>query len=612
MDKTFSDLMDIVNRSKQYDTGTPKPRPKKVAPPVKEYAPREYDIVEEKPKRKTATKSSAGSLSNSKLSEMVSKATKSTTKKATSTKSTTKTTAKKTAEKKTPAKSTSTKSTTTKKTTTKKATAPKTDKLSALMNKVSTQKTSAKPKEEKVEEKAFIPDTAPEVSEDYSAKIVKEPEVKVEEAKPTTKPAFPKFELPAARPKVKPAKSITDKEPTNNEDAQLYAALKNSLFGGGTDISEYLTADEVSEMTQQNYEDNFQKLEANKLNEEISKEQQEYEQLFTGSFSSFYDMADNEEENTETFERDERKPHDSTYELDTGSKNLDQKIADYYKRKQEMIEKYNAEEDYIEEKKEDENAPIDYDAIFGGTIMSRDEVLGFKNRNEQKPAQDTETEDTTMEENPVFTEYLARNTNNQYGYEQPTTESSTENPTEENISTEVNPQENVALDVEPTTQPVEEVSTSEPVNNNAPADYVSAFGTVESYDNTPETETSEDVNNNTVAEPEESVVTGDNFVMTPSEQPAGEVMEYSNQVPVDFSEMTKVEDIVEQEDSASQPEERKSLLSAFVQNKTYDTETHRLDQFRQGIHDEHVQAGNAPYAEGRSGLLVARLAAACL
>ena len=55
MDKTFSDLMDIVNRSKKYDTDTPKPRAKRPAPVVEEYEPREYDIVEEKPKRKTAT-----------------------------------------------------------------------------------------------------------------------------------------------------------------------------------------------------------------------------------------------------------------------------------------------------------------------------------------------------------------------------------------------------------------------------------------------------------------------------------------------------------------------------------------------------------------------------
>ena len=63
MDKTFSDLMDIVNRSKQYDNGSPKPRPKKVAPKVEEYEPRDFDVVEEKPKRKTATKTAAAKTS---------------------------------------------------------------------------------------------------------------------------------------------------------------------------------------------------------------------------------------------------------------------------------------------------------------------------------------------------------------------------------------------------------------------------------------------------------------------------------------------------------------------------------------------------------------------
>ena len=290
MDKTFSDLMDIVNRSKKYDTDTPKPRAKKTpSTVVEEYKPREFDIVEEKPKKKTATSSAAKALSNSKLGELVSKTTKKTT-----TKTSTKSTAKKPAEKKTPAKSTTAKSTTAKKTTTKK-TAPKSDALSALMNKVNTAKKTATKKEQPVEkDKPVILDTADEVIDNVSTDTAGKPTAEKE----TVKSAH-KFEF-EARPKVKPAKSLTDKEPASDKDAQLFAALKNSLFAGGTDISDYLYADEVDEMSQQNYEENFSKQEADKLNDEISKEQQEYEQLFTGSFSSFYDMADNEEENTET------------------------------------------------------------------------------------------------------------------------------------------------------------------------------------------------------------------------------------------------------------------------------------------------------------------------
>lgn len=559
MDKTFSDLMDIVNRSKKYDTDTPKPRAKKTpSTVVEEYKPREYDIVEEKPKRKTATSSAAKALSNSKLGELVSKTTKKTT-----TKTSTKSTAKKPAEKKTPAKSTTAKSTTAKKTTTKK-TAPKSDALSALMNKVNTTKKTATKKEQPVEkDKPVILDTADEVIDNVSNDTAQQPTAEKETVKSATK-----FEF-EARPKVKPAKSLTDKEPASDKDAQLFAALKNSLFAGGTDISDYLYADEVDEMSQQNYEENFSKQEADKLNDEISKEQQEYEQLFTGSFSSFYDMADNEEENTETFARDEKKPHDSTYELDTGSRNLDQKIADYYKRKQEMIDKYNAEEeDFVEEKKEDENAPVDYDAIFGGSMMSRDEVLGMKNRSTEQPTEE-QIPEQNAEENTVFGEYLARNTVNELDTDNSntTTVETVEEPVAETVTTAEEP--TIEETVETTTAAETDYTTvaaetemEEVVEDNNSTPYQSAFGEVEV--DTVE-DTTEETYNNTNNEP---VVNGDNFSSLPSEQPAGEVMEYSNQVPVDFSSMTTVEDIVTEE-PVEEPVERKSLLSAFVSNKNY-------------------------------------------
>ena len=79
MDKTFSDLMDIVNRSKKYDAPAPKQRARKVEPPVEEeYTPREYDIVEEKPKRKSPVKSTSSSLSNTKLGSLLEKTAKTT------------------------------------------------------------------------------------------------------------------------------------------------------------------------------------------------------------------------------------------------------------------------------------------------------------------------------------------------------------------------------------------------------------------------------------------------------------------------------------------------------------------------------------------------------
>ncbi len=514
--------MDIVNRSKKYDTAEPKPRAKKVAPPVVEedYSPREYDIVEEKPKRKSSAKSTSSSFSNSKLNSLVEKTTKTSAKKTTAS-STKPSTAKKstTPSKKTPAKST------TKTSTTKKSTTPKTDKLNALLNNVDKKKA-----EKKVE-----------------SVVEKTPEPVAEK-----KPEPLKFELPESRPKVKPAKSYVDKEPTNQQDAQLYAALKNSLFSNGTDISEYLTADEEMEMNQQSYQDNRIKQEASKINEEISKEQQEYEQLFTGSFSSFYDSEETEEE-TETFERDEKNPNDSTYELNTGNRNLDQKIADYYKRKQEMINKYNAEEeDYTPTQKSDDNERVDYDAIFSGSILSREELLGEK---EEPKNETTDTTENTESANETITaETSAFATTEEAITEEETIENETiqESPEVEQTPITETPMEETPVEQTPAEEtsaelPVEETLIEETIkqpvseeNNEDTTPYSNFTGNIE----------------------EKESVTGENFVMTPAEpEPVGEVMEYSNQVPVDYSTMTKVEEIVEPE-----PEARTSLLSAYVTN----------------------------------------------
>ena len=544
MDKTFSDLMDIVNRSKKYDAPAPKQRARKVEPPVEEeYTPREYDIVEEKPKRKSPVKSTSSSLSNSKLGSLIEKTTKATTKKATTAKSSTKTsTAKKSqTAKKAPAK-------TTKTTETKKATAPKADKLNALLGNVN--------KAEKVEKVEKAPEVIAETPAPEVEKPVEQPvEKKVE---------MPKFELPAARPKVKPAKSVTEKAPENDKDAQLYAALKNSLFSGGTDISEYLTANEEMEMSQQTYQDNRIRQEASKINEEISKEQQEYEQLFTGSFSSFYDTEEIEDDNNETFERDEKNPHDSTYELNTGNRNLDQKIADYYKRKQEMIDKYNSEEeDYTETKKEDNNDVVDYDAIFGGTMVSRDELLGEKE--EPAPAtEETPVEETTDTTITAETSAFA------------TTEETTpveENTTEELVETTPVVEETTETPVEAvaTEQPVEATPVVAPTTNSNEEHLKSVLHNI-LYANEEEevvadktaTEDTTPYSNFTGSVEEKPAVNGENFVMTtPEPEPVGEVMEYSNQVPVDYTTMTKVEEIVEPEPVV---EERKSLLSAYVTN----------------------------------------------
>ena len=188
MDKTFNDLMDIVNRTKKIDGADrprPKPRPRAVeVEEEEEYTPREYDIVEEKPKRTRTVKKDSPSLfaEESAIGKMLDK--KTTKKSATKTSST--------------AKKSTTKKSTTKKTPTK--------------TEESTPKTST-----------------PKVSK---PKLTKEDilsEIKVVSAKKSSTP--------------KPASTTPNVDVNDPKNAQLYAALKNSLFSGGTDISEYMEMD---------------------------------------------------------------------------------------------------------------------------------------------------------------------------------------------------------------------------------------------------------------------------------------------------------------------------------------------------------------------------------
>ena len=52
MDKTYNDLMDIVNRTKKYDAPKARPKPRPTPVVEEEYnEPVEYDVVEEKPKK---------------------------------------------------------------------------------------------------------------------------------------------------------------------------------------------------------------------------------------------------------------------------------------------------------------------------------------------------------------------------------------------------------------------------------------------------------------------------------------------------------------------------------------------------------------------------------
>lgn len=373
MDKTFNDLMDIVNRTKKID-GNDRPKPKS-RPVVREidedYEPREYDVVDTPKRTRTVKKTSPKLFDKETIDKALGKKTtkKSSTKKTTTTKKAS--TAKKTTTKKTPAKSESSAA---------KKTTPKV----------------SKPKISK---------------EDILSEI--------------------KVELQNTKNKAAKKETATSTNLDDPKNAQLYAALQNSLFSGGTDISEYMEMENSAE-AQKSLQELRAKREAQKINAEITKEQQEYEQLFTGSLGSVFqnnpeetieeeqESADNNEvdvnkKNAElaselnairanlenkkngvvATEKTPVKPenkHDATYELDTGNKDLDKKIAEYYKRKQEKINAYKAQEEGLiepEEKSSNEEEPIDYEAIFGGSMMTRDQLLGI----ESEP----ETEDIAIE-----------------------------------------------------------------------------------------------------------------------------------------------------------------------------------------------------------------------
>ena len=69
MDKTYSDLMDIVNRTKKFDTGSKAPRPRPRPQPVveesveeEEFTPREFDIEEKEVRAKKGSKLFGGAL----------------------------------------------------------------------------------------------------------------------------------------------------------------------------------------------------------------------------------------------------------------------------------------------------------------------------------------------------------------------------------------------------------------------------------------------------------------------------------------------------------------------------------------------------------------------
>ena len=558
MDKTFNDLMDIVNRTKKIDGKDSRPAPRPKAPVVEEsyddeYTPREFDLNLPK-KRKTKSEPLADE--DSAIGKLLNKSTK-----------------------KAPAK---------KKTTTKSSTAKK---------KTTTKSSSKTTPKKKVEEKAET--------------VAK---------KPATKPA------------KTPPPTISASTTPDPKNAQLYEALQNSLFSGGTDISEYMNEDTSLDEAQSSLKEIRAKREAQKINAEISKEQQEYEQLFTGSFltpqpeetpadeepdeQKEINVAEKNAElnnelnkikatleskkNNPSVARTEKTAQDSTFELETGNKDLDKKIAEYYRRKQEKINKYNAEEEiYDTPSPKQEDEAVDYASIFGGEMTTRAELMG-------EPVE--ESQDTTNT-NPDVAEET-----NVVQDEQPTTEEQEnivpETPEQEPQETEEVQEENNEVAEKENTQPTEnqeEISsneTTEKTNSkeeniknilsdllfnkkaheaeenksdtnaeesqedsseqNTEEQPMSREDYAKVWGGTLEEESQEEVNeeeNNTnsteestqeeSATEEKQEVVGDNFVMTDAEEEKKEVVEYIDRTPAEIPSDTEENQEIEEQETTS-------------------------------------------------------------
>lgn len=203
--------------------------------------------------------------------------------------------------------------------------------------------------------------------------------------------------------------SIDYNDPKN---AQLLDALKDTLFAGGTDISDYVDDDKF-ENTANTLKALKEKKKTEIINEEITKEQQEYEKLFTGSFFSEEDVKTGEEEEEDPEDVLEsaligKKPDNSRHavkekrldseleELKSRDMEIDRKIADYYKQKQEKINKYNEalyNDAPVEEKVDAyEDKQRSYEDVFSGSVMSRAELMGEKvEDNAEEEIEETET-----------------------------------------------------------------------------------------------------------------------------------------------------------------------------------------------------------------------------
>ena len=378
MDKTFNDLMDIVNRTKKIDEIEGKVnRPRTVMNKVQESTfdeetNEEQEIVPHKKSLFDGKDAINKFLSSPKKAEPK-------TQKKTTTK-TTKASAKKPTSKKT-----------------KEGTKKTTKKDTKTVAKSATKKPTTKSAVDKKENAKVLAD---------KMKLIKDKEI------------------------VKPKKSAPELDMNDPKNVELYNALKETLLAGGTDVSEYMTEDDKAKVSAKNLSELFARKKSNELSQELNQEQKAYEELFTGSF--FGDKDENSSENVEARgfegeisaeelenklkEKEDEQPSEQISEeeqekiiqerrsrfdrdleeMNNRDRELDEKIADYYKRKEEKIKEYNkSEEDETEEKhlsNDYDSKKQDYADIFSGPIENRSDIV-----KEETPVQE---EKESQEEEP--------------------------------------------------------------------------------------------------------------------------------------------------------------------------------------------------------------------
>lgn len=386
MDKTFNNLMDIVSRTKKIDE-----KEGRVSRPKQKIE--NSDASFDEPKRELKPAKTSLFEGKDAINKYLSGTKKKTTAKSTkSTKSSTKKTTKKST-----------------KTTAKKSTSKTTK-----STKTSTKKDVAKDLLKNIDDanKGIATETKTKKAQDIADK----------------------FQLINKKTVVKPTKQAPVLDMNDPKNVELYNALQETLLAGGTDVSEYMTEG----VTAKQLGTLLSQKKAQNINDEITREQQEYERLFTGSFfdentQGNEEMSDeslqeyfakqqsensqNEEVNVDNNEEYLENNSDENNASDDGENNtiqnnnefvrrnrfdvdldefnnrdreLDEKIADYYKRKQEKINEYTKtqlDESYVEEKKEESN-DIDYADIFNGQVEKRSVVMGEEEEEEEEPIQE--------------------------------------------------------------------------------------------------------------------------------------------------------------------------------------------------------------------------------